>query len=79
MYTYIYMYIYIYTYIYTAIVGISYPLLGYFLAEIIAVFYFQDPVRINNEASFWAYMFILIGGSQVFGIHIYIYIYIYIY
>jgi hypothetical protein len=59
-------------YIGAAIVGIGYPLLGYFLAEIIAVFYLEDPTQIRSRAAFWAYMFILIG-------YVYVYIYIHIY
>lgn len=43
-----------------AIVGISFPLLGYFLAEIILVFYLTDPVQVRGQVKYFFYQIIIL-------------------
>jgi len=48
-------------------IGASFPLLGYFISAMIKIFYNPSSTDMMSEASFWAYMFIVLAGSQVIG------------
>lgn len=48
-------------------VGAAFPLLGYFLGQMISVFFNPSVTDMREKAAFWAYMFILLAGSQMFG------------
>ena len=40
--------------IFSALLGVVFPLWGYFLANIFDVFYYVDPEKMKEEGSFWA-------------------------
>jgi hypothetical protein len=50
-----------------ALVGASYPMLGYLLSAMIAIFFSRDPQDMRNQASTYAYVFLGIGAVQHFG------------
>jgi ATP-binding cassette subfamily B (MDR/TAP) protein 1 len=51
----------------SAMVGATFPALGFFVAKMIAVYFILDPVEIRQEASKWALVFIYMGLGQMVG------------
>ena len=51
----------------STIIGTSFPLLGYLLAAMIGIFFNPDPKEMLVKAAFYAYIFILLAGSQLIG------------
>jgi len=50
-----------------ALIGCGFPLLGYFLAEMIAVFFNPDPDEMREDAEFWALLFVGMAVTQAIG------------
>jgi ATP-binding cassette subfamily B (MDR/TAP) protein 1 len=50
-----------------AFTGAAFPLLGFFLAEMITVFFNPDPDEMRSEAQKWAFVFLGLGFSQLIG------------
>jgi len=49
------------------IMGFGFPLLGYFLAEMITIFFNTDTSDMMEGANFWAGMFCVLGAAQFVG------------
>ena len=49
------------------LIGGSFPLLGYLLAAMIGIFFNPIAADMREKASFYAYIFILLAGSQLLG------------
>jgi ATP-binding cassette, subfamily B (MDR/TAP), member 1 len=50
-----------------ALVGVAFPLLGYFLAEMIKIFFNPSSADMRQQSTFWAYMFLVVAASQFLG------------
>ena len=51
----------------STLIGGAFPLLGYLLAAMIGIFFNPSAAEMRIKASFYAYIFILLAGSQLIG------------
>ncbi|KAJ1425303.1 ABC transporter type 1, transmembrane domain-containing protein, partial [Ochromonadaceae sp. CCMP2298] len=51
----------------SAMVGAAFPILGFFLARMIDVFFSLDPQEMREDAAFWALVFVGMSLTQLVG------------